>query len=110
MLDGVERSFLFTLNAIDEIQSHYKMTVMEALGKLFDEKEHISALKFFTTTLINDEFEREKSRNATTVLTRITEKEVGWLIDINNIEYVKKAILEAYNISVPEPDENEDPN
>lgn len=110
VLDGVERRFLFTLNAIDEVQSHYEMTAMEALGKLFEPAEQGEALRFFVMTLINDEVEREKHKNSDNQLALVTEKEVGWMIGMDNIDEVTKAILEAYHISVPEPEEEEDPN
>ena len=110
VLDGVERHFLFTLNAIDEVQSHYEMTVMEALGKLFEPAEQVEALRFFVMTLINDEIEREKHKNPDNYLPAVTERETGWMIGMDNIDEVTKAILEAYHISVPEPEEEDDPN
>lgn len=109
-LGGVERHFLFTLNAIDTVQNHYNLTAMEALGKLFDPKEQLETLRFMTTTLINDEVERVKWRNPDSDLIEVTEKEVGWMISVDNIDKVTNAILEAYRISVPESDENDDPN
>lgn len=109
-LDGVERHFLFTLNAIDAVQSHYNMPVLDALNKMFDAKEQTSALKFLTMTLINDEVEREKWKNPDSELKEVTEKEVGWMIHADNIGEVTVAILAAYRVSIPESDENDDPN
>lgn len=109
-LGGVERHFLFTLNAIDTVQSHYDMPVLDALNKMFDAKEQTSALKFLTMTLINDEVEREKWKNPDSELKEVTEKEVGWMIHSDNIGEVTVAILAAYRVSIPESDENDDPN
>lgn len=109
-LGGVERHFLFTLNAIDAVQSHYNMPVLDALNKMFDAKEQTSALKFLTMTLINDEVEREKWKNPDSELKEVTEKEVGWMIHADNIGEVTVAILAAYRVSIPESDENDDPN
>ena len=109
-LGGVERHFLFTLNAIDTVQSHYNSTMFEALDKLFDANEQNEALKFFTMTLINDEVEREKWKNPSSDLKEVSEKEVGWMIHVENMGIVTTAILSAYRISVPESNENDDPN
>ena len=109
-LGGVERHFLFTLNAIDTVQSHYNSTMFEALDKLFDANEQNEALKFFTMTLINDEVEREKWKNPSSDLKEVAEKEVGWMIHVENMGIVTTAILSAYRISVPESNENDDPN
>lgn len=108
--DGKARHFLFTLNAIDEIQSHYDMTMFEALGKLFDKKEQITSLRYFVFVLVNDEVERNKWKNPDYPLERITEKEAGWMVSTENIGEITAAILEAYHVSVPEPDEESDPN
>ena len=109
-LGGVERHFLFTLNAIDTVQSHYNSTMFEALDKLFDANEQNEALKFFTMTLINDEVEREKWKNPSSDLKEVSEKEVGWMIHVENMGIVTTSILSAYRISVPESNENDDPN
>ena len=109
-LGGVERHFLFTLNAIDTVQSHYNSTMFEALDKLFDANEQNEALKYFTMTLINDEVEREKWKNPSSDLKEVSEKEVGWMIHVENMGIVTTAILSAYRISVPESNENDDPN
>lgn len=109
-LGGVERHFLFTLNAIDAVQSHYNMPVLDAFNKMFDAKEQTSALKFLTMTLINDEVEREKWKNPDSELKEVTEKEVGWMIHADNIGEVTAAILAANRVSIPESDENDDPN
>ena len=109
-LGGVERHFLFTLNAIDAVQSHYDMTILDALNKLFDANEQVESLKFLTMTLINDEVEREKWRNPDSDLNKVTENDVGYMVHSFNMPEVRKAILAAYRISVPESDENDDPN
>lgn len=109
-LGGVERHFLFTLNAIDAIESHYGCTVFEALKKLTEQETQSEALRFFVTTLANDEAEREKWRDPDSGLRTITEKESGWLITLGNTRAVTTAIMMAYGISVPEPDDDDDPN
>lgn len=107
-IGGVERHFLSTLNVINEVQSHYNLNFLDSLNKLFDPETETEALYFFTTTLINDEVEREKWKKPDTELKKVSEKEVGWMIDAYNKNSIKAAILAANNISLPELEE--DPN
>lgn len=109
-LNGVERHFLFTLNVIDSIQSHYDLPVLEVLGKLFDEKEKVKTLKFLVTVLLNDEVEGEKYKNGSNTVKEVTEREVGAMIHVENMDEVIKTILKAYGISEPDADEDEIPN
>lgn len=109
MIDGVERHFLFTLNVIDKIQSHYDAGMIEALGKLFDEREQFQALRVFAQALLDDEVEREKWKNPDADIKAYSDKEIGWLISADNSSEIKTGILTAYHISIPDPDEN-DPN
>lgn len=110
MLNGMERNFLFTLNVIDSIQSHYDLPVLEVLGKLFDEKEKVKTLKFLVTVLLNDEVEGEKYKNGNGTAKEVTEREVGAMIHVENMDEVIKTILKAYGISEPDADEDEVPN
>lgn len=112
VLGGVERKLLFTLNVMDEIQSHYEKTVFEVLGLLGDANTQTRAVRYLLMVLLNDEAEREKFRNKDTDLKVLSEKEVGWLVSYDNLAEVVSAIIRAYGISMPEPDEDEvrDPN
>jgi len=110
VLGEVERHFLFTLNAIDEIQSHYDMTMMDVFKLMSDDTTLFKTVKYLTHVLLTDEFEREKFRNPDTDLKPISEKEAGWLVTKDNIVEVSKAFLVAYGLSMPEADEDDDPN
>lgn len=110
MLGGVERRFLFTLNVIDAVESHYGMPVIDALGKLWDEKELSGALRYFATVLINDEAERERVKNPDSRLRPVTERETGWMVSVDNIAEVTAAIFAAYGFSAPKPEEDDGPN
>lgn len=104
MLDGEERRLLFTLNVVDEVQDHYGCAIEEVIGRLTDKKESAKTLRYLTTVLLNDEAERSEGRKAH------TEKEVGWLITQDNVLEVTVAVLKAYGLSLPEPDEYASPN
>ncbi len=106
MLDGAERHFLFTLNVVDEVQDHYDCSLEEVINKLTDKKESIKALRYLTMALLNDEAERSPQAE----LKTYTEQEAGWLITQENVLDVTMAVLQAYGLSLPEPDEFASPN
>lgn len=107
-IDGVERYMLFTLNAIDELQEHYKEDLSKVIDKLTDKEEAVSTLRQILVTLLNDEADREAAMNGKD-LKRYSLKEIGWLISLDNQEQVLLAVLAAYGISLPEGDD-ENPN
>lgn len=109
MVEGVERHFLFTLNVIDEIQDHYDLPLLEALNYLTNERTKNKALKYIVVALLNDEAEREKAAGKEP-LKEYTEQEIGWIIDEDNHGEYLVAILQAYGVSLPEPDGESDPN
>lgn len=109
-LGGVERHFLFTLNVVDAVESHYGCTVFDALEKLTSRDTQSEAIRFFVATLLNDDADYQRWKNPEFDLQHVTEKQVGWLVTVDNINKVMAAILKAYGISMPEPDEDDDPN
>lgn len=109
-LDGVEREFLFTMNAIEEIQSKYGKTVLDVLTEISDQEKMPETIKSITSILLTDEAERKKWKDPDSTLPSVSEKEAGWMVTADNIDEVTVAILRAYRISIPEPDEDENPN
>ncbi len=119
-LDGVERHFLFTLNAIDEIQDHYKkfdengenvglnlLQVLQAMTSADNMNDTGKYLRFVVMVLLNDEADR------TNEFEEVTEKEVGEMISLENYALVMNSVLAAYGVSMPDADEDsegEDPN
>lgn len=106
ILDGEERYLLFTLNVVDEVQDHYDCALEEVIDKLTDKKQSTKTLRYLTMVLLNDEMERFGKEGKKTY----TEKEVGWLITQDNVLEVTVAVLKAYGLSLPEPDEYASPN
>lgn len=106
MLDGEERHLLFTLNVVDGIQDHYDCALEEVIDRLTNKKESAKTLRYLTMALLNDEAERSGKEEKKTY----TEKEAGWLITQENVLEVTVAVLKAYGLSLPEPDEYESPN
>lgn len=112
VVDGVERKLLFTLNAIDAIQSEFDQNVIEVIDKVFNgnDQEQIKTLRKVIEILLNDEAEREEFFHPGCGSDKmVTEKEVGWIIDRYNLDEMKIAIAKAYGISMPDVDED-DPN
>lgn len=108
MVDGVERHFLFTLNVIDEIQDHYNLALSEVIDKLTDKSQAYKTLRYIIMTLLNDEAERENAIG-NDKYKKVTEKETGWLITLENEEEILIAVFKAYGLSLPE-GEDEYPN
>lgn len=110
-IGGEKRHLLFTLNVIDEIQSTYNTTIFEALQDLADPMKQPKAIKYFMMVLLNDEAMRMRYKHPDCTLKELTEDEVGHMISREELTDVVSAILKAYGISMPEPDERDkDPN
>lgn len=107
MINGEERHLLFTLNAIDEIQDHFDAPMTEVWDKLTDKRESEKTIRYLICTLLNDEAAREQ-RNGKE-LKSYTEEEVGWAITVENVNEIMMALLDAYGLSLPEPDEDDSP-
>lgn len=110
MLGGVERHFIFTLNAIDAAQDKIGKSMQEIMTQLTEEENVMPTLRSLIVILSEDEAERERYRNPESTLQPITEHEAGLLIGIDNLWELVAAIMRAYGISLPEPEEGEDPN
>lgn len=109
-LGGEKRELLFTLNVMDDIQSRTGEPVFSTLQKLFEKEEMNGAVKLLLSSLLTDEAERKKWMDPKSTLKPVSEKEVGWLVDIGNIGEAVNAILTAYRISMPEAEEDEEPD
>lgn len=100
-LGGQKRRLLFTINAIDEIQEKCNLPLYDAVkyaAQAADgmmDHETIAVMKIIVTVLMNDENDGS-----------MTEEEAGRLLDLGNYTKVAWAILGAYGISMPEPDED----
>lgn len=108
-IEGEERRLLFTFNAIDAIQERLEKPLSEAIGKLTDKTEAHHTLIAILGELLEDETQREKARSGKD-LKSYTEKELGWIVNINNQYEFIIAIMEAYGVSLPKADEGDLPN
>lgn len=110
VLNGVEHRFLFTLNTIDSIQDETGKNMKDIMMDLADEDLSNKTLRYLVKTLINHEFEREKRKDPECALEAVTEQDVGDFIGMDNIVEVTAAVLSAYGYSLPEAEEDDNPN
>ena len=101
---GVERHFLFTLAAVDEIQAKYDLPVSQVIAKLADDGEVYPVVAGLATILINDEIHRTGAKTPD-----VTEQEVKWMLDVPAADALVGVILKAYGYALPDAEE-EDPN
>ena len=101
-IGGQERNLLFTINAIDEIQTKCNMPLYDAVGFVagaadgkMDHETIVNYRAVVTALLNNDD-------------GGLTEKEVGGLITLENYRHVAWSVMEAYGITLPDPDEDDE--
>jgi hypothetical protein len=101
-LSGQKRELLFTINKIDEIQSEMSLPIFDAMEAVVGaadgdlSKETLDGFKKILSILLTNEEET------------ITEDEVGEMVEIRNIRTVAWLVLNAFGISNPEQDEDEE--
>lgn len=110
VIGRVERRLLFTLNAIDAIQDKYDKTLSEVLDMMIDGTIGNHVMKDVLMILLEDEVERIQYEHPEREVPRISEKEIGWFIGLDNQYDVMTLLFKAYAISVPEADEDDNPN
>lgn len=106
--EGEVRHLLFTLNVIDEIQTEYDKTIHEVIQDLTEGDVYDGQLRRLVTILLNDEARRSAKKDEK--IEKVTESDVGDMIGLDNYNEVLVSLLKAYGISLPEPEEDDDPN
>ena len=104
IVDGVERNFLFTLAAVDEIQAKYDLPVSQVMAKLADDREVYDTIAVLATILINDEIRRTGREEL-----EVTEQDMKWMLDVPAADALVAVILRSYGYALPNT-EDEDPN
>ena len=103
-VDGVERNFLFTLAAVDEIQAKYDLPVSQVMAKLADDREVYDTIAVLATILINDEIRRTGREES-----EVTEQDMKWILDVPAADALVAVILRSYGYALPTT-EDEAPN
>ena len=107
-LGGVKRHLLFTLAAVDEIQSKYDLPVNEVIELMQDDRKVIQVAYDLIYILINDEIARNRYFNGSTE-EPVTEQSLKWMMNTADMPKYIAALLIAYGLSIPDP-EDDDPN
>ena len=106
-LGGQNRRFLFTINVIDEIQEKCNLPLIDAMKHIVDfidknaeDHEAITVFKTVVAALLNGDGIGEA----------LEADDVGRLIHLGNYKMVAWKVLEAYGVSIPDPDEDDEDN
>lgn len=67
-------------------------------------------MRYLVFVLLNEEYEREKQKDPENILKKWSETEIGNLITQQTYTEIFFKLLQAYGLSLPEGDEEEDPN
>lgn len=87
-LGGVTRHFLFSLNAIDEMQD--KFGGFEVLDTVLYGKDGIKNMRWLITMLLNEGKDDDEAE--------LTEREVGKMIHTGNLPDIRAAIFRAFSM------------
>lgn len=90
--DGVERTIKFTLNALAELEDKFG-----SVQAAFDKLEKENSMKALRTILWSGFIHENPA---------LTEQEVGNLIDLSYMQELVESLGDAFNYSMPEPDES----
>lgn len=103
-IGGQTFHFLFSISAIDELETKYDRPIDEVINLLSEPKTVYATLWDIVATLIADEVRYQGGSDVP------TKEEVGHAIDLRQTGEVMRRVLEAYGISFPEAEEGTDPN
>lgn len=99
-LNGKKYFLLFSLNALDEMQDRFGG--YDKLDKAFDNNNPsmIKDLRWLLTLVINEGMEEDEQQ--------LSERQVGKLIHLGNLNVIKEAIFAAFAYSVNGGEEHEE--
>lgn len=100
-IGGKTFHFLFSISAIDELETKYDRPIDEVINLLSEPKTVYATLWDIVATLIADEVRYQGGSDVP------TKEEIGHAIDLRQTGKVMRCVLEAYGISFPEAEEGE---
>ena len=95
---------------IDQIEEKYDKPLMDVIEDVVNDNSSGHLLRDLVVMLLNDEADRNKRLQTGVEYPAVTVEDVGDMIGLDNYYEVLKAFLNAYGISMPEPEEDDDPN
>lgn len=109
-IGGREFHLLFTLSAVDAIESEYGIPLADVIAKLTDPRQVYATEIDLLHALINDELQYDNARTGKNE-PEITKQEIGWCVPVTDTREITRAIGAAYGLSFPDnDDEDDDPN
>lgn len=105
-IGGKDWQLLLTIAAADIIQDHYDAPLETAMNRLFPERERYGTCAYMLSVLISEQARRDGIKKFP------DEAALRDLIDVPEANRLTPAILQAYGLHMPKPDddEDEDPN
>jgi hypothetical protein len=104
-LGGKEFGMLCTLNALDEIQDKFDISITELDGLLKDERKVFKVIKYLVTLFINEWIDDKENG-----MEHVTERWVGRKITPSNLKILQSGVQQSFIDSSPIADGDEDPN
>ncbi len=101
-IGGEEYEILFTINAIDAIQTETSLPIFDVMEKILHsaygnlDPENLRTFRTVLTILLQE------------TDPEMTEEKVGKAVIITEYGEIAGAMLKAFGVSVPEPDEDDD--
>lgn len=97
----------FNINVIDDVQNHFNTPLGEICSLLADDVNICGNVRYILTSLLNDAIEEQEFVIGEKI-PKLTEHEVGRKINIENFGYFQNKVFEAFGISMPEFNEDDD--
>ncbi len=99
-----EYGMRFTINAIDDIQEHFEISIEDLTTLFKDSKTRFKNLKYLLALLINEDIDCIKDETGEEI-PHVDERYVGRHIDSNNMKDIMEAILMTFTNGTPESDD-----
>ena len=100
-----EYGLLFDLNAIDEIQDAFDISISDLSKLISDKRSAFKAIKKILTILINEAIDDSESKDP-----HVSEIFVGRKIKITDVRELRYKILMAFSGAMPKVEDEDDPN
>jgi hypothetical protein len=109
VLNGKEYGLRFTLNAVEDIQDLFDISIAELPKLLHDERNAFKNIKGILTILINEDIDCHNDESGEK-LPRVDARFVGRQMNVSEIGTLSASIFSSFSSSAPEADEDEAPN
>lgn len=102
VIGGVEFRLLFTFAAIDALQTHYNEPIADVVRKLTDNMTVYAAAGHILHALIESDLYNHGETNKAP-----TYEQIMHVLDMRDGGHITAAILRAFGVDMPEPDQDE---